>query len=420
LRATLSGDSVRRGVTLVALALTAWLIVFGHRGVGLSAGLVAIAALLDRRTWKGAGRLFSPSALRADPLTQSVAAFSFLCLWAALSAFWSPEDDAAKNALNLFITGFAGCLMAARFGRGEAFSDGLVARIFVLSVTAAIAALIFEGLTGGQLRRLLPPADDSPFRFKDMTSLARGVSATVPLAFPAAAILWADHRKLAAVALLVGATAMTPLYSVTANVIGVAAGLAAGGLAFAFPRRAPIALGAAAAALALVSAPVARQIPADDIRAGALAEVPASWRQRLVAMQAAADHGLSECPLAGCGAGYARTIADAGEEMLLAGHPVPLAVMPTHPHNMFVETQLELGLVGALSLSAFVVFGALAIAARQAPRLAVAAIAGVFGSQIASALVETSLWRTWRFATIALAAMGCALVWRKLVARGAP
>jgi O-antigen ligase len=253
-----------------------------------------------------------------------------------------------------------------------------------------------------------------------MTSLARGVSATVPLAFPAAAILWADHKRLAAVGLLLGATAMTPLYSVSANVIGVAAGLAAGGLAFAFPRRAPIGLGAAAAALALLCAPIAQRLPADAVRAGAWAEAPASWRQRVVAMNAAAERGLAQCPIAGCGAGYARAIADDGETMSLPGSPVPLAVMPTHPHNLFIETQLELGLIGVLALAAFMLSGARSLASRQAPRLAVAAIAGVFGSQIASALVETSLWRTWRFATIALAAMGCALVWRKLVARGAP
>jgi O-antigen ligase len=416
----LNGEGVRRGVTLFALVLTAWLIVFGHRGVGLSAGLIALAALFDPRTWRGAGRLLSPAGLRADPLTQSAAAFAFLCLWAAISAFWSPQADAAKNALNLFVAGFAGSLLAARFGRGEAFKDGVIARAFVFAVCAAIAALIFEGLTGGQLRRLLPPADDSPFRFKDMTSLARGVSATVPLAFPAAAILWADHRRIAAIALLVGATAMTPLYSVSANVIGVAAGLCAGALAFAFPRRAPVALGAAAAAIALLAAPLAQHFPADAVRAGAFADVPASWRQRLVAMNVAAERGLAACPVAGCGAGFARTIAEQGEEMSLPGSRVPLAVMPTHPHNLFIETQLELGFIGALSLAAFMLCGALALSARQAPRLAVAAIASVFGSQIASALVETSLWRTWRFATIALAAMGCALVWRKLVARGAP
>ena len=407
-------------MTLFALVLTAWLIVFGHRGVGLSAGLIALSALSDPRTWTGSGRLLSLSSLRADPLAQAAAAFTALCLWAAISRFWSPEADAVKNALNLFLAGFAGFMLAARFGRGEAFSDAAIARAFVFAVGAAIAALIFEGLSGGLLRRLLPPADDSPFRFKDMTSLARGVSATVPLAFPAAAILWADHRRLAAVGLLLGATAMTPLYSVSANVIGVAAGLAAGGLAFAFPRRAPIVLGAAAAALALLSAPIATRLPADAVRAGAFAEVPVSWRQRLVAMNVAAERGLGQCPIVGCGAGYARAIADEGDVIPLPGSKIPLAVMPTHPHNLFIETQLELGLIGVLALAAFMLSGARALAVRQAPRLAVAAIAGVFGSQIASALVETSLWRTWRFATIALAAMGCALVWRKLVARGAP
>lgn len=418
--ARITGEAVRTGVILAGLALTAWLIVFGHRGVGASAGVIALAALADPRAWRGAARTLDMRALRANPLAQMALLYCVFCAWAALSALWSPDPGAVKNALNFFLPGAAGFLLAARFGRGEAWDDANIARAFVLAVGIAIAALIFEGLSGGQLRRILPPADASPFRYKDMTSLARGVSATVPLAFPAAALLWADQRRLMAAAVMAGALAMTPLYAVSANVIGVVAGLAAAAFAFAAPRAAPLALGAFAAALALASAPLALAYPADAVRAGAFAEAPVSWRQRVVIAHEGAARGLSQCPIFGCGVGYARTWSSSAEEMLLPGSATPLSVMPTHPHNAFVETQLEMGFVGAALLAGIFLSGALALSRRNAPRLAAATIAGVFASQLASAIVEMSLWRTWRFAAIALAAMGCALVWRKLAARGAP
>ena len=91
------------------------------------------------------------------------------------------------------------------------------------------------------------------------------------------------------------------------------------------------------------------------------------------------------------------------------GAPVLLSVSPNHPHNVFLQIWLELGLPGVAATAAFIWFGLSALMRAQLSRAVGAASAGAFVAIVVSVMVEGSLWQVWRLAAMALAASGVAL-----------
>jgi O-antigen ligase len=83
--------------------------------------------------------------------------------------------------------------------------------------------------------------------------------------------------------------------------------------------------------------------------------------------------------------------------------------VPVHPHNVFLQTWLELGVPGVAALALFIWFGLQALLKAKFSKAVGAACVGAFAAIMISVMVEGSMWQVWRLAAMALAASGVAL-----------
>ena len=399
-------DRVIDGAFFLTMPLMAWLAVFGHRGAVIVAGLPALAIALRPEIWREGLPLLAPSRVAAGSLPRAAVAALLFALWIAVTGFWSPTPGAWKLALAVAGFTLAGGALVHEASRAAAARRRRIGVLFAGAVTAAAAVLLFEGLTGGALRALVPPADQSPLRWKDTIALARGVTFVAPLVFPAAAILFAltDSRLLALVPLLLALLAAAQ-FSVAANVVAILFGLGAAALALWRPRAVIIALGALFIA-SLLAAPLFAFAPADAVLSAESALLPPSWAQRLNLWTEAGERILGGCFLAGCGADYARAWAAEGTMIDVPGSPVALMEAPIHPHNLFLQIWLELGIFGVLTMAGALSFALRRLASVGLQGVAFAAIAGAAAAAYISFMLEASLWQAWRLAVLSLAAFG--------------
>lgn len=402
-------DRLVDGAFFLTMPLMAWLAVFGHRGAVVICGLSALAIALRPQIWREGLPLLSPPRIRAADLPRAAFAGLLFVLWIAITGFWSPVPGAPKIALGLGAFTVAGGALVYEAARASRTRVRRMAMLFAGAVTAAAALLLFEGLSGGALRAIVPPTDQSPLRWKDMTALARGVTFVAPLVFPAAAILFALTRsRLLALAPLLLAVVASAQFSVASNMVALLFGLGAGALALWRPRPIMIALGALVIA-SLLAAPLFTLAPADAVLNAETAILPPSWAQRVNLWKEAADRILGGCFLLGCGADYTRAWGAEGAMIDVPGSPIPLKAAPTHPHNLFLQIWLELGIFGVLTIAVALVFALRRLAGVEPQRLAMAAIAGASAVSYISFMFEASLWQAWRIAVLSLAAFGGAL-----------
>jgi O-antigen ligase len=404
-------DRVIDGVFLLTMPALALLAVLGHRGAAVVAGLSALAVALRTPIWREGLRMLTPARFARGPLPRAGLAFVLFAAWIAVTGFWSPTPGAAKLGFTVFAYALAGGALVFEASRADAARRNRMGVLFAGAVTIAAALLFFEGLTGGALRNLIPPADQSPERVKDMIALARGVTFIAPLAFPAAAIILTltRSRLLAAAPVALALLAATQ-YSVAANVIAMLFGIGAAAAALVRPRPAIIAIGALFI-FSFLAAPLFILTPADAVTSGEVAVLEPSWAQRAHMWREAADRILSTCWLAGCGADYTRAWAEEGVMISVPGSPIPIMEAPIHPHNVFLQVWLELGIVGLAAMLAAMWFGLKRLSMVEPERVAFAAIAGAAAASYISFMFEASLWQAWRLGVLALAAFGGALAY---------
>ncbi len=402
-------DRAIDAVVAFAMVSLAWLAVFGHRGAAVVAAIMALAIASRPEIWREGLTLLAPRRVRLQPLPRAAVAMMLFTLWIALSGLWSPTPGAPKLALTIGVFTLCGGALVYEASRATPARVRRMAQLFAGAVGAASLALLFEGLTGGLLRDLVPPTDQSLLRWKDMTALARGVTLVTPLVFPACALLFMlTGSRLVAAVPPVAAVIAASQFSVAANVVALLFGGAAFAAAMIRPKSSVIALCALFMAT-LFAAPLLAFAPAQAVIGAGDPVMPPSWAQRLYLYQAAGDRILGECLPFGCGADYARAWAAEGALIEVPGSPIPLQEAPTHPHNVFLQIWLELGLVGVLTFAAALWFGLQRIVAIAPNRLAFAALAAAGAACYISFIFEASLWQAWRIAVIALAAFGGAL-----------
>lgn len=391
----------------IGLAGIAWLSVFGHRGVAPCAAFMALGVALRPAIWREGFALLAPVRVLSQPL--SIAAVSILCfcLWIAASGAWSPTPGAAWLALTVLAAVLCSGALAFEATNAAPRRARRLGAWLALAISVACAALLFEGLSGGYLRAVTPPLDPSPGRYKDMTALARGVTAIAPLVFPAAVIIRRlTGSMVAAVApcamLLVAAAHL----SVFSNVVALVAGALCFALALVRPKS-TIAMLAGAFVVAMLAAPFIATMVLPDLLAAD--SIPASWAQRLIAWRETGLRALGECLPLGCGADYARDWFERASLVDIPNWPIPVSEMPTHPHNLFLQLWLELGVIGVASFSMALVAGAATILRMRTSQSTCAAIAGVAAVCLISVMFEASLWQAWRLAIFSVAAFAIAL-----------
>ncbi len=403
-------DRVIDGVFLLTMPALTVLAVFGHRGAAVVAGLSALAIACRAPIWREGLAMLTPARLSAD-LPRAGLALALFAAWIVVTGLWSPTPGAPKLGFTVFAYALAGGALVYEASRADAARRRRGGVLFAGAVTTAAAILLFEGLTGGALRDVIPPTDQSPERVKDMIALARGTTLVIPLAFPAAALLFTltGSRAFALAPILLSLLAALQ-FSIAANVVAMLFAIGASAAAYVRPRAAIVALGAVFI-LSLLAAPLFILTPAAAITGAETALLEPSWAQRAHLWRESAERIFSTCLPAGCGADYTRAWADEGVMITVPGSPVPVMEAPIHPHNVFLQVWLELGIVGLAALTAALWFGLKRLGAVEPDRLAFAAIAGAAAASYISFMIEASLWQAWRLSILALAALGCALAY---------
>ena len=387
----------------VLLPLTA---VFGHRGVAPWLLLASLPAFARGDFWQSAfGQLFDRPDIK-KPLFAGLVAIIIFCGWVFVSGFWSPKAQPSLilNVLAPVLVGGSVVWFSLNLPRVWAYR---LSAAFALSIAAGLTVLLFEGVTDGFLRSVLPPKDMTPGGWRDVTALGRGVTSLAPALFPAAAIAAMIRGRWVGVGVVAVGLLAAMSNTVSANAAAILAGLAAAGLALAAPRRAIVIAGAAILA-ALFLAPLLAFMPVDLIFEKQGGVMPASWLHRVAVWQAAAAQIPDGLPF-GYGADYARIWKETAETIAVPGSRFELSLMPTHPHNVFLQIWLELGLPGVFAIAAFVFFGLRILRELFLPPAILTGMMGALAAIMVSLLVEGSIWQVWRHAAIALAAMGVAL-----------
>jgi hypothetical protein len=366
--------------------------------------ILGCLAAFRRQNWA-----LLPEVLIAGARKRSSAAVAgwsaiLFCVWISASGVWSPQHKYLLGA-HVFAMAFFGLAFgveATRFG-GRALK--IMTAAVLSSSAAALALLLSEGLTHGAIRAAVPPPDISGGK-DDIVDLARGLTAAIPGLVAGGALFFqtapVSRRRAAATALIlafVAAIWAAMLHDVSSNVFSLAAGAAAGIAAYKAPKTTLRAM-AAIALVSLLAAPFAASLLAPD---DAIGRLPASWVQRLYIWRGAADEIFACLPF-GCGADYARSISDLKEMVNFPGAPTALPVMPIHPHNLFLEIWLELGLPGVVLAAAVVASSTKVLLRADLSRAAAAGTGAVAGAALAPFYVEASLWQDWRIAAIAIGA----------------
>ena len=404
------------------VALLPIVAVFAHRAAAVMVLLMGAIAASRAEPWRKGLPRFLFRADVSNPLVLGAISFLLFCGWAALTARWSPDPGAGRLAANVFFPVLASGVIVWDVLRRAPENTNRLALVFAFGVVASVFLLIFEIVTGGPLRDVMPPQDLSPERFKDMTALGRGLSLVMFAAFPAWLILvrWIEHAEKnigAAPSRFLRLSAPIVLSLIIAWVallLGIASNAVAvlvGGVAAFAAGRAPrttlwtlliIILGV------LAMAPLAAFMPVEQWVEMSGERLPASWAQRLFAWRAAGEATFSCLPF-GCGVDYARAIHASGATVQPPSSPIPLPLMPIHPHNVFLQIWMELGAAGAMLFAGVIFGGGLALIRASLPGAVAAGAAGAIAAIFISMMVEASLWQVWRLSAIGLAALGVAL-----------
>ena len=405
------------------LALWPFFLVLSHRGVAPALLVMGAAVALSPDIWRQGIKTFLWKPNWRSPLVRAGIFFLLFCAWIALSGLWSPEHDALKAnafslALNPLTPVLAGGAVIWTIGRWSLPRARWFRGLFAGAASFAIAGLFFEAMTGGLLRDLTPPTQADPAR--DFVSLGRAATLAIITLLPALALVYGTLRPAGGILYKAKIPILSALFFMTlfagwrfgisSNVLAVLFSL----LMFLWVRRAPqtgltlLAWGMVAATLL---APAAAFLPAQEWFNAWGGKASVSWLQRLVIWQHAGEAAMG-CFTFGCGADYARIIHSAKETFTTPHWPVPLPVMPLHPHNLFLQIWLEMGLIGAALFAAAILNAAKAVSDSALDGATKAVIAASAAAFFVSASFEMSLWQVWRSAGPAYAGVMVALLWR--------
>ena len=320
-----------------------------------------------------------------------------LLIWAALSAFWAPDAGRALDGVLRLGFTLALALLAADALRGEA---PMVPRAAAFGLALGIVAAFIDDASGNALRAAVRGLAEAPVRLAfGLKNAAAVLALLLPLGVFARALPLPMRLALA----VAGAGIVLMLPGESAK-LAVLAGLIAGLAASLAPRITRRGLAAMAALLVLMLPWVlGAALPRD---AGSL---PVSVTHRLLIWNFAAER-IAERPILGWGMDASRAIPggsaapDAATRSAF-GLTSPAAdrwfsdvqVMPLHPHNLALQTWLELGAAGAALMA--LLLAMLALSSRNP------AGAGCFAAGLVIAMLSYGTWQYWWVAGLLLAAV---------------
>ena len=266
-------------------------------------------------------------------------------------------------------------------------------RLLAFALTALAALLIVDGLAGGQIYQAFKTFAGQPIR-ADLArrNVAQGAYLIAVLVWPAATLLKREGRQPMVVALIGGVVGATVLFGADAPALALVKGAAALALVAVFGRWAVLVLGGASAIYILAAPWVVAAAAGAGLFARAKAYLPASWDQRLDIWAFAAAR-VCERPLIGWGLDASRTWK---------------GVLPLHTHDAALQIWLELGGVGAVLASAFVVFLFWVISRAREGVGYMGTASATLVAYLTIGAISFGVWQEWWLATGALALCACA------------
>ena len=269
-------------------------------------------------------------------------------------------------------------------------------RWLILGLLCAAALMVFEKSAGMPLHALVHARGEA-------WDLKRSAIPPVLLLWPALAYCASCRRWLLAAGLVVAA--LVGIVVAHSGAPGLGLGLAAAGVCLALlaPRVAVGVFGVVLLGL-IVAGPWTGTLASRLLPAGtetALSEEHAAHRLRI---WTAFEERAHDRPLLGHGYNTSFKVSVAPRPGAVAPGPDDEVMLDIHPHNIFLQFWVELGVLGGLAAAAVSAFMLSRMwrlsAAALAPRL------GLLASVVGVGLVGLSAWQAWWLATIA-----ASLIW---------
>jgi O-antigen ligase len=359
-----------------------------HRSSSLVISLAAIAALAAIFI-EGDMRGFAGKFLQALGTPPGIGTLAFLG-YAALSLTWSVAPYESMHVFVEFALTLAAGLVLAVALPGRVPHDG--ASLLAIGVAVACALIVTGLWTGNAARRFF---EVSAYSFIFNRPTLTVVVVSIPIL-----LLLHRSRKFAQAAALAAMVVGTVLSSESgAAALGVVAAVAVYGIAH-LSGRATLRLTGAGLVAAILIAPLSGAI-LDRLVPRAVHEIFASTNS-LARVEIWKTFGeiVTERPLLGWGYGVSPHLSNT----LVASRSTaanPDLSNPWHPHNLALQTWVELGSVGVILVAGIVIL-VLRELERLRPALLPAALA-LLAAVAAVSLVGHGAWQSWWPAAIATA-----------------
>ncbi|MFQ5785491.1 MAG: O-antigen ligase family protein [Alphaproteobacteria bacterium] len=370
-------------------------------------GLFAPKALVPLLVVAAAALLFAPANRRefGRALRRPVfVMIATLMLWSLAGVAWSPaRAEALALWPSMAALAAAGAVMLVAAGRLGPGARAMTGRALVAAGVGFVLVFAAELLSEGWLTRALVEAWNRLTPWQAAMPMPRNLlgqqSATLAVFAWPCAIAVRRHRSVRdMIVFLAVVAAVLAAQTMLSSALAFGFGLGVLAVAWRWPR-----LGAPGVALVLLAANAALFMAAPGI-AERLHQDPAalglatSWQERIYVLDFVLGR-VAEHPLIGWGLDASRVLGQG-----VAGPFSGAGAIPLHPHNLWAQLWLELGLVG-LVLAAALVAGVLVRPARLGlARADAAAVLACVASYLVIGNISYGVWQNWWLALAWLAA----------------
>lgn len=323
--------------------------------------------------------------------------------WLSLTALWSPyrPDDMLTNYVKLFIMAIVFYWSWPLFEYAGRRRPRRLQHLLMSTSLFGAGLLIIDLLSDFGLTLLFNPADDfneKIFRIIDAEmNLGHAITILVLLAAPVSMLMLARLPKRMAkpimavfIALLACAALLNNLSVGLLGLIGV---LAAMGLGYMLPRKAPPVL-LILAVLIIMAAPLLAYI-ASQYAQNPPGDVPLSWDHRL-RMWGYCWNVIADNPLIGAGFDASRSF----DETYIAKDGREITTVSLHPHNAGVQIWTETGLIGALLASAVIASLIKPVQNFVQSRGHAGAVSGVIMATLIISSLTYGAWQFWWWGSV--------------------
>jgi O-antigen ligase len=374
-------NTENRGIGRSGWALGAY---FALAPAGATGGGLVLAPLMGLAALAGAPLRLTGE--QRQSLLAPALAVTVFGVYVALSMLWSPVARFEQSGKVLAVL-VGGLLFVAAAVSASARGKAMITAVGAGACLVLIALLAVEAWAGMPFNRMAQPNAEAGALARNP---GKGVSILVVLVWGLMASYGAAggwRGGLAALA-LAGAAALSPQFDMNANLVGLAAGVAAYGLGLAAPT---FVLGLVAGGLALWMLAAPFLTPVFLSMPGLAAQLPLSWQMRLEIWRFA-EARISEKPISGWGLDGGRSFAG---ELSRIGE-FTFQSLPLHPHSASLHVWLETGAIGAgLAAVAILTVAASVARALAGDRFRLAAAAGAMAAIGVIWNVSYGAWQEW-------------------------